>query len=93
MFRIVHTSTGGSEYHIWVLFDNCPNEYEAMCLRHCKAESMTFLHYKGIGNALTFEQQILILEQQHFSDNIMFAEDDYFYLRDLSDYPLNVSVV
>ncbi|HRE58797.1 MAG TPA: glycosyltransferase family 2 protein [Candidatus Kapabacteria bacterium] len=72
----------GLEYHIWVLFDNCPNEYEAMCLRHCKAESMTFLHYKGIGNALTFEQQILILEQQNFSDNIMFAEDDYFYLRD-----------
>ncbi len=71
----------GLQYHIWILFDNCPADYEAMCLRHCKPEFMTFLHFPGIGNALTFEQQILILEKQDFSENIMFAEDDYFYLR------------
>lgn len=71
----------GVEFHLWVLFDNCPPEYEAMCLRHCSMESMTFVHYDGIGNARTFEQQILLLEQQQYSHTIMFAEDDYFYLR------------
>lgn len=72
---------GNCEYHIWVILDNCPVSYEDIFTKHCLKEKLTFIHDKGIGNALTFEHQLNILLEQQFSDIIMFAEDDYFYLK------------
>lgn len=81
-FASFMNSLGNLHYHIWVILDKCPKDYEDIFLKHCSEEKLTFIHDKGIGNALTFEHQITILLEQDFSETIMFAEDDYFYLKD-----------
>lgn len=78
-FASLMNSLGELDYHIWVILDKCPKDYESIFLKHCPKEKLTFIHDEGIGNALTFEHQIRILLEQDFSDSIMFAEDDYFY--------------
>ena len=67
---------------VWVLFDNCPQEYFDMFKIHLEGIESEFIDLSGIGNAQTFKMQMDILLNQNASENIYFAEDDYFYLED-----------
>jgi hypothetical protein len=65
---------------IWALLDNCPDDYTKLFQERFRAEDLEIIHYNGIGNEKTFEEQIKILLNQDCSNYIYFAEDDYFYL-------------
>mgnify|MGYP000860176484 CR=1 FL=1 len=64
---------------VYVLFDNCPQEYDQMFSQVLKGIDYEFIHFSGIGNAKTFSKQLEILTTQNLSDKVYFAEDDYFY--------------
>lgn len=70
----------GIDYKMWVILDNCPDEYKA--LFHKYFTNIEFIETNAIGNGLTFKKQIEVLLEQDYSENIFFAEDDYFYLPD-----------
>lgn len=70
----------GVDYKLWALLDDCPIEYKELFKRYIPAERLELINLPGIGNAGTFSMQSDILLKQEFSDNIYFAEDDYFYL-------------
>ncbi len=76
------SSLGNVNYKIWVLLDNCPKEYSELFQKHVPAERLEMISLPGIGNAGTWGKQMEILSDQTFSENIYFAEDDYFYLPD-----------
>ncbi len=71
---------GDLKIKMWVLLDNCPNEYKELFKRHFSDEELVFVELAGVGNQETFKRQMQLLSEQDFSDNIYFAEDDYFYL-------------
>ena len=66
------------DYKVWVILDNCPPEYHAMFKKYLKDDT-ELIDTPGIGNPGTFGKQMEILLNQDFSENIYFAEDDYFY--------------
>ncbi len=68
------------DYKFWALLDGCPKEYERLFQKYVPAERLTIIHTDSIGNAGTFSKQMDILLSQQFSENVYFAEDDYFYL-------------
>lgn len=69
---------------IWVILDNCPAEYHQL-FRNYLGPSVEFIDTPGIGNGKTFVKQMDILLSQNFSENVFFAEDDYFYLPNAFD--------
>ncbi len=69
-------------YKIWVLLDDCPQEYSELFKKYIPEDQLELVSLPGIGNAGTWGKQLEILSSQTFSDNIYFAEDDYFYLPD-----------
>lgn len=71
---------GGLNAKIIVLLDNCPNEYEQLFRKYFDKEDLEILMLNGLGNVQTFLLQIEKLLLQNYSENIYFAEDDYFYL-------------
>jgi hypothetical protein len=73
-------SLKGLKVKMIVLLDNCPNEYETMFKKYFDEESLELRKLNGIGNLPTFKLQLDILSVQNYSDNVYFAEDDYFYL-------------
>ncbi len=77
------------DYKFWAILDGCPNEYKDLFRKHIPEERLVFVETNSIGNARTFEKQIEVLSEQTFSDNIYFAEDDYFYLNKPFDINLN----
>jgi len=70
----------GIEAKIWVLLDNCNNEYNEMFHKYLKPFQYELINLNKAGNAATFGMQMDILSNQDFSEYIYFAEDDYFYL-------------
>lgn len=73
-------SMEGVNYKMWALLDGCPEEYVRLFEAIVPKERLEIVMYPGIGNGQTFSKQIEILTNQNFSDDIYFAEDDYFYL-------------
>jgi hypothetical protein len=73
-------SLEGIDYKMWVLLDNCPSEYTNLFLKYFPKDRLEFINLSGIGNGNSFAKQIEILLSQNFSENIYFAEDDYYYL-------------
>jgi hypothetical protein len=71
---------GDLNVKVFVLLDNCPDNYVDLFKKYFTAEELEIIRYNGIGNAATFSEQIRILEEQNYSEYIYFAEDDYFYL-------------
>ncbi len=69
-------------FKIWVLLDDCPQEYSELFKNYIPKEKLELISLPGIGNAGTWGKQLEILNSQTFSENIYFAEDDYFYLPD-----------
>lgn len=67
---------------IWVLLDNCPQEYFELFNKHLSGLDYELLDLPFTGNAGTFTKQAEILLNQTDSDLVFFAEDDYFYLDD-----------
>lgn len=65
---------------IYVLFDNCPPEYENLFENVLNGYDKEYFHFNKIGNQATFGKQMEILTEQNSSEYVMFAEDDYFFL-------------
>lgn len=73
-------SLGNIKVKIWVLLDNCPSLYENLFRSFFNDDELDMIKLEGIGNKKTFSKQINLLLKQNFSENVYFAEDDYFYL-------------
>lgn len=73
-------SLEGIDAKIWVLLDNCGNEYNQMFEKYLAPFEFELINLNKAGNAATFGMQMDILTLQDFSEYIYFAEDDYFYL-------------
>ncbi len=78
--KSLRRSLGKLNVKVFALLDDCPAEYEKLFRSIFNEEELIILKYNGIGNRATFEKQIEILLDQNFSENIYFAEDDYYYL-------------
>lgn len=77
--RTFKNSLGKLNAKVFFLLDNCPVEYEQMIRTYFTEENADIVRYHGIGNILTFGEQINILLKQKYSDIVFFAEDDYVY--------------
>ena len=70
------------DYKFFAMLDNCPKEYEDLFRKYIPEDRLEIIHYPGIGNAGTFREQMRILSEQKFAENVYFAEDDYLYMPD-----------
>ena len=80
--RSFKQSLGSLRAKIWVLLDQCPEDYADLFLKYFSREDLSLIRLPGIGNQATFGKQIDILLQQTDSNLVYFAEDDYVYLPD-----------
>ncbi|MCV6608576.1 MAG: hypothetical protein OIF32_10210 [Campylobacterales bacterium] len=69
-------------FKVFAILDGCPKEYEELFQKYFNEDELEIINVDSIGNRETFRLQMKILEEQTFSENIYFAEDDYFYLPD-----------
>ena len=67
-----------------ILDNNCPPEYEKLFTNRFKKDDLEIIH-TNLGNKGTFKKQIEILSTQNDSNIIYFAEDDYFYVKNLEN--------
>jgi hypothetical protein len=72
-------SLGKLRVKLYVLLDNCPQEYDELFKKYFCKENLILIKLDGIGNGATFNKQIDILCSQNHSEYIYFAEDDYLY--------------
>lgn len=70
----------GVSYHLTVILDGCPKEYEDIFRGKVGEDHLKIIHTDKIGNGPTFLLQLSILLEQTFADYVYFAEDDYFYI-------------
>jgi hypothetical protein len=70
----------GVSYHLTVILDGCPKEYEDIFREKVSEDCLRIIHTDKIGNGPTFLLQLSILLEQTFADYVYFAEDDYFYI-------------
>lgn len=79
----------GLRTYIYVILDNCPEEYKSLFLDNLSNHTIEFIEVNGIGNGNTFGLQLDLLVNSK-TDYVYFAEDDYFYLEnsivDLIDF-------
>jgi len=73
-------SLGTLKSKLWVLLDNCPQEYEGLFEKYFAREDLELVKLDGTGNLATFNMQVDILSEQDISEVVYFSEDDYFYL-------------
>lgn len=73
-------SLKGIKAKIFILLDNCPDNYEQLFRDYLESHTLEIIRLNGEGNAATFLRQCDLLLNQTDSDIIYFAEDDYFYL-------------
>jgi hypothetical protein len=67
---------------MYVVLDNCPKEYEELFKNNFTEEDLVLIPTK-LGNKGTFKKQIEILLNQDDSEIVYFAEDDYFYIKNI----------
>jgi len=75
---------------IWVILDNCNQNYNQIFQKYLPNYNYELINVPKSGNAATFGMQMNILRQQNFSENIYFAEDDYFYLPNAFKETINI---
>jgi len=80
----LRTALSGLTFKMYTILDNCPNEYEKLFTDLFPIENLKIIH-TSLGNKGTFKKQIEILSNQNDSNIVYFAEDDYFYLKDLKN--------
>jgi hypothetical protein len=80
--RSFKKSLGKLKVKLYVLLDNCPDEYSLLFKKYFKSKDLELINLAGIGNQNTFKMQIDILSEQNDSEFVYFAEDDYFYFPD-----------
>lgn len=78
------SAISGLNCKVYAVLDNCPSEYEKLFLDNFKKEDLEMIHI-NMGNKGTFKKQIEILSKQNDSDIVYFAEDDYFYIKNLKN--------
>lgn len=78
-------ATEGINIKVYALLDNCPKEYEDLFTENFKKENLEIINLDNIGNKATFKKQIEILSNQNDSDIVYFAEDDYFYIKNIKN--------
>jgi len=78
--RSFKESLGGLRAKIWVVLDDCPDDYAEMFQKYFAPEDLMLIRLPAAGNRATFGKQVDILLQQTDSDVVYFAEDDYVYL-------------
>jgi hypothetical protein len=69
----------GTDTKIWFILDACPDEYVDL-INSFGFDDHEIIRVAKTGNAGTFGLQLKLLSEQDYSENIYFAEDDYFYL-------------
>ena len=84
-------SLGDLKVKMWVLLDNCPQEYEDLFLKYFDADDLELIKLDGIGNQRTFVMQLDILLKQNDADVVYLAEDDFFYQK--NQFPEMVSFI
>ncbi len=67
-------------FKIYAILDNCPNVYQDLFKHYFLDNNLEIISLPKTGNSGTFGLQIKLLLEQHYSDYVYFAEDDYFYL-------------
>ena len=80
---------GNLNYKLFVILDNCPPKYEKLFTDNFRLDDLKLIKLPFTGNSGTFDKQIDILLNQEYSENIYFAEDDYFYLPDALEKMIN----
>ena len=78
--RSFRDALSGLRFKIYFILDNCPPDYDVMVKKYFDGDDVEFIHLEKTGNPGTFKMQMDILLNQNYSDNVYFAEDDYFYL-------------
>lgn len=78
-------SLEGLKVKMYVILDNCPEEYKDLFTLNFNDEELTFIPIEIGGNKNTFKKQIDILTNQNDSEIVYFAEDDYFYIKNIKD--------
>src|SRR5262249_19245979 len=73
-------SIAGLRVKLWVLLDDCPQDYSGLFKSYFADEDLVLIHLPKTGNRSTFSKQIDILSEQQDAELVYFAEDDYFYL-------------
>ena len=73
-------SLGDMKVKLWVLLDNCSEEYENLFKDIFSNYDVEYLNFPGVGNYKTFNKQLDILIDQKYSDTVYVAEDDYIFL-------------
>lgn len=81
-FKSFVSAISGLRVKIYVLLDGCPKEYESIFLGYDNKD-LSIIRLDKAGNKATFKKQIEILSTQNDSDIVYFAEDDYFYIKDI----------
>lgn len=87
--RSLRNALTGIDVKIWVIFDSCPPEYISLFDTELREIKKEYIFLEKAGNPKTFEKQIEILLNQNHSENIYFAEDDYFYIESNFHIALN----
>ena len=72
-------SLGTLRAKMFVLLDDCPEEYHDIFLKYFKKKDLVLLDMPGIGNQSTLIKQIELLICQDDAETVFIAEDDYFY--------------
>lgn len=80
---------GDLNVYMYVILDNCSQEYKEIFLKFFDARNIEFVDVQNAGNPKTFKMQLDWLCKQNFSENVYFAEDDYFYLDNSFPIALN----
>jgi hypothetical protein len=73
-------SLSGVKFKIFAILDGCPTRYADLFASLIPSDCLEITGLPGIGNSRTFDEQLRILLAQDDSENVYFAEDDYFYL-------------
>lgn len=78
-------SLEGLNFKICALLDTCPEEYTALFKEIFNKDNLEIINLDNQGNKKTFKKQIEILINQNDSEIVYFAEDDYFYIKNISN--------
>ncbi len=84
-FKSFVSAVVGIRTKIYVLLDGCPDEYEKVFLDNFDNNDLVIIKLDKAGNKATFKKQIEILSCQNDSDIVYFAEDDYFYIKNIKN--------
>lgn len=84
-FKSFVSSISDLKVKIYVILDGCPQEYESIFLENYNNNDLSIIKLDKAGNKATFKKQIEILSKQEDSDIVYFAEDDYFYIKNIKN--------